>query len=164
MTIDRGTETAEAADTAFFFYSGHGMEIGGANYLVPTDAELRTPGAEQIEAIDLSLVIESIGRARRLSVIVIDACRQGAPGPRSPHLHRPLHHGAPPCGSHPRGRERGTTGNPSRERKQPGERVAPGHREMSWSVGMMRTRGGDPCSAQVCAHPHREEVERVELR
>lgn len=76
-------EKAEAADTAIFFYSGHGMEIDGRNYLVPTDAELRTPGAEQIEAIDLSLVIDSVGRASRLSVIIVDACRQGAPGPRN---------------------------------------------------------------------------------
>ena len=34
----------EAGDTAFFFYAGHGFEIAGQNYLLPTDVPAATEG------------------------------------------------------------------------------------------------------------------------
>ena len=35
-------------DTAFFFYAGHGFEIGGQNYLLPTDVPAATEGQEEL--------------------------------------------------------------------------------------------------------------------
>src|SRR5262245_7660438 len=40
------TARLEAGDTALFFYAGHGVVIGGVNYLVPTDVPAATAGAE----------------------------------------------------------------------------------------------------------------------
>lgn len=73
-------QKARAADTALIFFSGHGMEIGGDNYLIPTDARLRRPGSERVEAIPLSLAVDATEGAERLSVVIVDACRNGAPG------------------------------------------------------------------------------------
>lgn len=73
---------ARGADTALIFYSGHGMEIGGRNYLIPTDASLRSPGDERAEAVDLRHAIEAVSFATRLSIVIVDACRNGAPGAR----------------------------------------------------------------------------------
>ena len=39
--LERFVEDAEGADVAFLYYSGHGIEAGGENYLVPVDAESR---------------------------------------------------------------------------------------------------------------------------
>ena len=66
---------AAAADTALLFYSGHGMEIGGENYLIPVDAELEHPDDASTEAIDLDAAVASASGASRLSIVVIDACR-----------------------------------------------------------------------------------------
>lgn len=68
-------DRARGADTALFFYSGHGMEIAGRNYLIPTDAELRHPDHAEFDAVAVDLAIEAAGRASRLSVVVLDACR-----------------------------------------------------------------------------------------
>ena len=38
--LERFTEDAEGADVAFIYYSGHGIEAGGENYLVPVDADV----------------------------------------------------------------------------------------------------------------------------
>jgi hypothetical protein len=35
-------------DTAFFFYAGHGFEIAGQNYLLPTDVPAATEGQEEL--------------------------------------------------------------------------------------------------------------------
>lgn len=63
------------ADTAVVYFSGHGMEIGGTNYLIPIDAVLEDDTAIQFEAVPLDLVMTAVGRARRLKVVVLDACR-----------------------------------------------------------------------------------------
>jgi uncharacterized caspase-like protein len=34
------TETAKASDIAVIFFAGHGIEVGGTNYLIPVDARL----------------------------------------------------------------------------------------------------------------------------
>ena len=38
----------EKGDTAFFFFAGHGFEIGGENYLLPTDVPAATVGQEEL--------------------------------------------------------------------------------------------------------------------
>src|SRR3954451_16815784 len=38
----------EKGDTAFFFFAGHGFEIGGENYLLPTDVPSATVGQEEL--------------------------------------------------------------------------------------------------------------------
>ena len=38
--LERFVEDAEGADVAFLYYSGHGIEAGGENYLIPIDADL----------------------------------------------------------------------------------------------------------------------------
>ena len=38
--LERFVEDAEGADVAFLYYSGHGIEAGGENYLVPVDADV----------------------------------------------------------------------------------------------------------------------------
>lgn len=66
---------AETADTAVFFYAGHGMEIDGINYLIPTDAVLARRDDAEFEAVRLELATSAAGNAQRLSVVLIDACR-----------------------------------------------------------------------------------------
>ena len=47
----------DRASLALFFYAGHGLQIGGRNYLLPIDAALERPGDLSFETIDLSQVL-----------------------------------------------------------------------------------------------------------
>jgi Caspase domain len=63
------------ADLAVFFYAGHGVAIGGQNFLVPTDARLGSEGDADFEALPLSLVLRQMEREAKVSIVLLDACR-----------------------------------------------------------------------------------------
>src|SRR6187455_1093833 len=69
----------EPGDTAFFFYAGHGVEIAGQNYLLPTDVPAATEGQEELVR-DASILADRIierlqNRKVRTAILVFDACR-----------------------------------------------------------------------------------------
>ena len=66
---------AEKADWAVVYYAGHGLEIGGVNYLVPVDAKLAADRDAENEAVALEQVIAAVGGARKLRLVLLDACR-----------------------------------------------------------------------------------------
>jgi uncharacterized caspase-like protein len=69
------SETVHSADIAVLFYAGHGVEIGGMNYLVPTDAILANDYDAEDEAVPLDRVMRALAPARRLRLVILDACR-----------------------------------------------------------------------------------------
>ncbi len=69
------TRDAASADVAVVYYAGHGMEMGGTNYLVPVDAVLAADSDVDFEAVPLDLVMRSVDGARRIKVVILDACR-----------------------------------------------------------------------------------------
>jgi|GraSoiStandDraft_4_1057263.scaffolds.fasta_scaffold21904_3 tetratricopeptide (TPR) repeat protein len=71
---DFGRE-AEKADWAVVYYAGHGMEIGGVNYLIPTDAKLAADRDAETQAVALEQVIAAVSGARKLRLVMLDACR-----------------------------------------------------------------------------------------
>jgi len=73
--IRRFEATADQADIAVVYYAGHGIEIGGVNYLIPVDARLASDRDADDEAIPLERLVSSADGARRLRLIVLDACR-----------------------------------------------------------------------------------------
>ncbi|WP_439407952.1 caspase family protein [Bradyrhizobium sp. DASA03076] len=66
---------AEGSMMAVVFYAGHGMEAGGENWLIPTDAELRNDTDVESEAVSLRSVNLQVSKARQLGLIILDACR-----------------------------------------------------------------------------------------
>ena len=72
--IEFGREAREA-DMAVVFFAGHGMEIGGENWLIPVDAELRNDTDAENEAISLRAVMLQVANARGLGLVILDACR-----------------------------------------------------------------------------------------
>jgi hypothetical protein len=67
--------TAENADIAVVYYAGHGIEIGGTNYLVPVDARLSRDYDVDDEAVSLDRIVWALQSVRRLRLILLDACR-----------------------------------------------------------------------------------------
>jgi len=74
-TLKSFASEAEKADWAVVYYAGHGFEIGGVNYLVPVDAKLSADKDAETEAVALEQVIAAVGGARKLRLVMLDACR-----------------------------------------------------------------------------------------
>ncbi len=66
---------AENASLALVYYSGHGMEVEGQNYLLPVDAKLADAADVDFEAVSLNLVVRAAERATNVRMVVLDACR-----------------------------------------------------------------------------------------
>jgi invasion protein IalB len=66
---------AAAADIAVVYFAGHGVEVDGQNFLVPVDARLVRAAAAELEAIPLSTVTSVLAPARKLRLVILDACR-----------------------------------------------------------------------------------------
>jgi hypothetical protein len=63
------------ADVAVVYYAGHGIEVDGINYLIPVDAALERDIDVYDEAFSLDRVLVTIEPARRLRLVILDACR-----------------------------------------------------------------------------------------
>jgi len=75
-------DESEKADWAMVYYARHGIEVNGQNYLIPTDAELATDRDVQFEAIPLDQVMASLEGAKKLKLVLLDACRDNLFAPQ----------------------------------------------------------------------------------
>ncbi len=67
--------SASGAEIALIYFAGHGIEIDRQNYLIPVDAVLETDSDINFEAVQLETMIFAAGGATRLSMVIVDACR-----------------------------------------------------------------------------------------
>ncbi|RZN33337.1 caspase family protein, partial [Bradyrhizobium sp. Leo121] len=63
------------AEIAVVYYAGHGIEVDGANYLIPVDARLERDTDVYDEAFSLDRVLIAIEPAKKLRLVILDACR-----------------------------------------------------------------------------------------
>jgi tetratricopeptide (TPR) repeat protein len=66
---------ANGADWALVFYAGHGMEVAGVNYIIPIDARIQVDRDISFEAVALDQVMNAVERAKKLHLVLLDACR-----------------------------------------------------------------------------------------
>lgn len=69
--IDRFAEDAKGADVALLYYSGHGVEAGGENFLVPSDAQASDPKG----LVSATGLIERLKKTVPVAILLLDACR-----------------------------------------------------------------------------------------
>jgi len=65
---------AEKADVNLLYYAGHGVQINGVNYLVPTDVSLTNTETLQFSAVKISEIIDNFMPAKT-RLVFLDACR-----------------------------------------------------------------------------------------
>ncbi|WP_083519667.1 caspase family protein [Bradyrhizobium jicamae] len=68
-------DRARDADIAVVYYAGHGIEVDGANYLIPVDARLERDTDVYDEAFSLDRILIAIEPAKKLRLVILDACR-----------------------------------------------------------------------------------------
>jgi tetratricopeptide (TPR) repeat protein len=69
------SEEAEGTDWAVIYFAGHGMQVDGRNFLIPVDAQLLKATDVEDETVDLSRVMDRIANAKKLRLVILDACR-----------------------------------------------------------------------------------------
>ncbi len=67
--------SARGSELAVVFFAGHGIEIGGENWLLPVDAQLQTDTSVQQEAVALRSIFPIVSGASQLGLVILDACR-----------------------------------------------------------------------------------------
>ena len=68
-------ERAKSAEIAAIFFAGHGMEVGGENWIIPVDATLASDTDTELEAFSLKRLMSDVSGASKLGLIILDACR-----------------------------------------------------------------------------------------
>jgi len=74
-TISDFEEALQGSDIGLFYYAGHGIEVEKQNYLIPIDAEIRTPRDVRFETVMLEDAISASLNTGKLSMVLVDACR-----------------------------------------------------------------------------------------
>jgi len=73
--IKRFSASLEGADVALFFYAGHGIQVAGENYLVPSDANLQEESDINVELIPVKALLKQMEGSVDTKIILLDACR-----------------------------------------------------------------------------------------
>jgi hypothetical protein len=74
-TVRQFAQALKGASVGMFFYAGHGLQVGGRNFLVPIDAELKTAEALDFEMVGLDVVQRIMEAATETNILFVDACR-----------------------------------------------------------------------------------------
>jgi hypothetical protein len=69
-------DAAQTSDVAVVYYAGHGIQVGETNYLIPVDARLASEIDVQDEAVSLDRIMMMLQPAKRLRLVILDACRE----------------------------------------------------------------------------------------
>jgi len=83
-TLDGFIEDAEGADVALVYYSGHAIEAGGVNYLIPTDADITSLAEANESLVSLQDVLDRLRGKARITILLLDACRVSPFPPDAP--------------------------------------------------------------------------------
>ena len=70
----------EVSDVGLVYYSGHGIEVKGKNYLIPVNADIRREYEVVDQAFDASNLLRMMeglqsGTKKRVNILIVDACR-----------------------------------------------------------------------------------------
>jgi hypothetical protein len=72
--VEEFARAASEADVALAYFAGHGLQVRDVNYLIPVDGRVQDEfGLRRLVRLDE--LIEDTGRARKLALVVVDACR-----------------------------------------------------------------------------------------
>ena len=70
------TAALSKGTAGLFYYAGHGLQVDGENYLVPTQAELKVRADIDDESLNLKYLMAELDQAGNgFNIVILDACR-----------------------------------------------------------------------------------------
>ena len=76
QTIDQFGQALKDYDVGVFFYSGHGVQVSGQNYLIPVDADPKSVNDVEYDCVNAGRVLGKMEDAgNTTNIIILDACR-----------------------------------------------------------------------------------------
>ena len=74
--VDHYVDTLKTGDTALLYYAGHGLQVDGENYLVPTDFNPTSQSSVKDQGYSLSTIVERFtAHGATTQIVILDSCR-----------------------------------------------------------------------------------------
>ena len=73
--VGRYARSLNGADISLFYYSGHGIEVGGENRIIPVDATLDQPQDLETQTYSLQTILLYMQSNSQAQLVYLDACR-----------------------------------------------------------------------------------------
>jgi uncharacterized caspase-like protein len=71
-----GRQLKRTRGVGLFYYAGHGMQIGGVNYLLPVNARIEKESDVRFQSINADMVLAEMENAENeVNIVILDACR-----------------------------------------------------------------------------------------
>ena len=75
-SIGQFSRKLRGAKVALVYYSGHGIQAGGVNYMVPIGAQIESEGDMPLELVSVDAVMTQLIQAGTdVNILILDACR-----------------------------------------------------------------------------------------
>jgi tetratricopeptide (TPR) repeat protein len=74
--LRRFAAESDGAEWSLVYFAGHGIEVGGQNYVIPVDAKLSADRDVQYEAVQMDQLLGATDGAKKLRLLLLDACRE----------------------------------------------------------------------------------------
>lgn len=76
QAMDQFYASLSKRSVGLFYYAGHCMQVDGQNYLVPTDASIRSESDTKYGCMDAGRILGKMEDAENaISIVILDACR-----------------------------------------------------------------------------------------
>jgi hypothetical protein len=74
--INQFSNTLKRSEVGFFYFSGHGAQVNGENYLFPVDAQVDNERDIKYSTVHIGEVLDAMADAKNaVNIVIIDACR-----------------------------------------------------------------------------------------
>ncbi len=83
--FEKFIRSLSGADLSVFYYSGHGIQVGGDNRIIPIDAGLKSPADLEVETVSVKTIISYMQSNSKVQLVYLDSCRNN-PFPSSSFL------------------------------------------------------------------------------
>ena len=81
--LEEFSRQLQGSSVALFYYAGHGLQLSGEHYLVPTSADPERESDVKLQMVDAKVILDQMQDAgARLNILILDACRNDPFGGR----------------------------------------------------------------------------------
>ena len=73
--LEKFLRSLNGADVSALYYSGHGIQVGGDNRIIPTDAQLKSPADLEVETVSVKTIMTYMKSGSKTQLVFLDSCR-----------------------------------------------------------------------------------------